>query len=644
MNKKILTFIMLVFGMLLLAGCDNDDNPPPPVTLSGISISPAQVLGGLPIGVTQQFTATGTYSDNSVQDITTSVIWSSSAPDTASVDGGGLAIGEAAGEANITASGSGLTSNVVALEVINPVLLSITVAPATVPNPLAVGRSMQFQAEGVFDNTKTYDITSYVTWASSNQDIATINQTGVATAARAGTTSISASAAAVPSNVVALTTAIQVQYSLIIEPQNLDALPINRQQQFVALLRYADGSLQNVTDTAIWTSSDSAIANVDTGVNRGMVRGEAIGSATITARDTITSMENTLIVEVNDATVETVTVIPTNPADLPPGNTQAFTATGTFSYGVDRVLKGTGSWSVSDPEAASIAPLTESEAIARVTGLAEGDLQVIYTDYESDGTLTGKQGESPLTVTAALLLSIELLPEADQSVAAGHSVLFTATGNYGSGDNRDITQDVIWESSDTTVGVFDIETKGKFTTLDVALGSTTDALAKMLDNDDILVTSPSTTVTVNNATLVSLLISPEDATVVIGETEQYTAWGMLDNNEQVDYTDRVTWSSDDEAIATVSNAAGTEGQVTAVSVGSATIRVVDSQTGINSNTGVYSPDASFICQNFDACKVPGLRRDECTIFLATCLASDQQADDCAQGAALICFETELDGI
>jgi len=272
-----------------------------------------------------------------------------------------------------------LTSNSVALEVINPGLLSITVAPATVPDPLAVGRSMQFQAEGVFDNNKSYDITSYVTWDSSAQAVATINQTGLATAANAGTTDISASTAApaVISNVVALTTEIQVRDSLIIEPQNFNSLPINRQQQFVALLKYADGTLLNVTDTSVWTSSDDAVADVDLN-NPGAVKGKSVGFATITARDT-TGLEDTIDIEVNDAKLETVRVIPENPA----GNTQAFTAAGTFSDGVTRILRGPLSWSVSDTALASITFLTTSEGIALVTGLAEGDVNVVYTDWRN---------------------------------------------------------------------------------------------------------------------------------------------------------------------------------------------------------------------------------------------------------------------
>jgi hypothetical protein len=593
MNKKLLALFMLVFGMTLLAACDSDDDaPPPPVTLTGISISPTAVPDGLPIGVTQQFTATGTYSDNSVQDISTAVIWTSSTPATASVDGNGLATGQAAGTADITASDSGFTSNTVALEVLDQTvtLVSITVAPAVVPVELDLGRSLQFQAEGVFSNNKSYDITGYVAWDSSIPAFATIDQSGLATAASAGTTSISASAATETSNVVALTTESKSYPpvdALTIEPQNPVALPVGRRQQLVAVLVATDGTLQNVTDTATWETSDRNIAGVDTAPSStpGLVSGFSIGTVTITATDS--GQQGTVEIVVNDATIETVTILPQNPVDLPAGHTQAFTATGTFSDGVTRILKEGNAWSVSDRQIGLIENVTATGVIARFEALAQGNVDVIYTDWDLFGDKTDKQDSVPLTVTAGVLQSIELLPDSPPPVskAAGSSQQFDAYGTFGGGAIRRINDDVIWDSSDTAVGVFDIEIKGRLTTLPGTAGQTTIASVSMLNANDLLITSNLTTVEVNTATLDSLFISNEPP-VVLGETVQFMVTGDFTNGDQSDYTDRVTWSTDDTDIATVSNAEGTKGQVTGVSVGTTTIRALDPISNVEDTDGL----------------------------------------------------------
>jgi hypothetical protein len=60
---------------------------------------------------TEQFTATGTYSDSSTANLTSQVAWSSSAAGVATIATGGLATAVAAGQTNITAAQGSVTSN-----------------------------------------------------------------------------------------------------------------------------------------------------------------------------------------------------------------------------------------------------------------------------------------------------------------------------------------------------------------------------------------------------------------------------------------------------------------------------------------------------------------------------------------------------
>src|SRR5581483_3656965 len=80
-------------------------------TLVSIGVSPATASIGP--GATQQFTATGIYSDGSTDDLTTSVTWSSSDPGVATISNlagsQGLATGVGAGSTTI-AAGAGSVS------------------------------------------------------------------------------------------------------------------------------------------------------------------------------------------------------------------------------------------------------------------------------------------------------------------------------------------------------------------------------------------------------------------------------------------------------------------------------------------------------------------------------------------------------
>ena len=93
--------------------------PTPTNVLSSIVVTPAPPAN-LPASLSQQFTATGSYSNGTTQNITAQVTWASSNTAVATISAVGLATGVAAGSTNITASLSGVTSPAVILNVVTP--------------------------------------------------------------------------------------------------------------------------------------------------------------------------------------------------------------------------------------------------------------------------------------------------------------------------------------------------------------------------------------------------------------------------------------------------------------------------------------------------------------------------------------------
>ena len=90
----------------------------PSATLTTIAITPTSPT--IQVGSSEPFTATGTYSDNSTQNITTLVTWSSSSTVVASVSSSGVASGIAGGTSTITATLGSVTNST-----------KLTVQPAT---------------------------------------------------------------------------------------------------------------------------------------------------------------------------------------------------------------------------------------------------------------------------------------------------------------------------------------------------------------------------------------------------------------------------------------------------------------------------------------------------------------------------------
>jgi len=78
-------------------------------TLVSIAVTPANP--SITLGTTQQFKATGAYSDGSARDITASAAWNSSNSGIASINAGGLAASLAIGSTTITAALGGITGS-----------------------------------------------------------------------------------------------------------------------------------------------------------------------------------------------------------------------------------------------------------------------------------------------------------------------------------------------------------------------------------------------------------------------------------------------------------------------------------------------------------------------------------------------------
>ncbi len=83
----------------------------PPSLLASISVSPASPT--ISTGASQQFTATGTYTDGSTQNITNQATWTSSSSSVATISSFGLATGVSSGVTTISAAQSSVTGNTI---------------------------------------------------------------------------------------------------------------------------------------------------------------------------------------------------------------------------------------------------------------------------------------------------------------------------------------------------------------------------------------------------------------------------------------------------------------------------------------------------------------------------------------------------
>ena len=352
-------------GTLVTTAKITTSSKPTPILIS-LAVQP-DAPPNLVAGSTMQFTAVGTYSDNTTADLSTQATWTSSSTATATIATSGVATGVAPGSTNITAALSGKTSTSVAVTVVPAsALTSIVIKPAA-PAGLAVGSTQQFNVTGTYADNSTADVTTKATWTSSDPNIASISSSGFVTAHVQGSVDLTAKVSGITSASVKLTVAPPSLSAINIVPATPDNLGVGLTVRFTASGTFSDDSTADVTAKVTWSSSNPNIASIS---STGLATGLAAGNTNITAAlSGITSQIAILPV----ATLTSVAIAPASPADLLIGTTQPFKATGTYSNGVTSLITVPVTWSSSNTGVAKIA----STGIA--TGIAAGSTDISFT-------------------------------------------------------------------------------------------------------------------------------------------------------------------------------------------------------------------------------------------------------------------------
>ena len=490
-----LTAGMLLLGLIsLLSACGSSSNsfvsistgPAGGATLTSISVEPAN--SSLPRGLSLQYTAMAIYSNGTKLDVTSSVTWSSSAANIATINATGVANAVNLGTTTISAA-IGTVTGTATLVVTAATLVTIDVTP--VSPTIAKGATLQLTATGIYTDYSTQNLTALVTWSSSNAQVATVsnapNSQGLATGVGGGTATLTATLGAASGSTV-LTVSGATLTSLAITPAN-PSIAKGRQQQFTATGTYSDGTQQNLTNAATWTATGTAttgtgaVATIsNTAGSQGLATAAAIGTSTITAA--AGGLTATTTLTVTAATLLSITVTPPTPS-IPVGVTQTFVATGTYSDGTTAPVTAAAVWASSVP---TVATITNAPAAA---GIATGVMQGTTVITAAVGAVTS--APVTLTVTPAALVSITVTP-AMPTIVNGATLQFIATGTYTDNTTMVITTLVTWTSGTPAVA-----------TISTVAGTQGDATAASAGTTLITATYPgttisgSTTLTVRNA-------------------------------------------------------------------------------------------------------------------------------------------------
>lgn len=539
--------------------------------LESISITPASPSAAK--GTTLQLTATGLLSDGTSSNITTQVTWSSDNTGIVTVANGagfeGRATAVATGSTTITAEIGGIDASVTFT--VTPAVLS-SIQVNIDDSSIAKGTSTTATATGVYTDGSTQDIGDQVSWTSSvpsRVQIGTLTGTTIALISpktgSTGNATITATLGAV-NGTATLTVTAATLVSLQIDPTN-PSVALGLTQAFTATGTYTDDTTQDLTTSVTWNSSNTSVATISNAAGQeGVATTLSQGTTQVGAQLGAVNAPTTTLT-VGAKALQSITIAPNPTLSIAKGRTQNFTATGNYTDGSTSDLTETVTWVSSDTDSAAISNAAGSRG--RLTALDEDtvDITATYNSITSDAT--------QVTITAAVLDSIQVTPD-DASLAKGLQQQYTATGVYSDATTLDLTDQVTWSASNARATVSNAGgSQGMVTAATTGSVSISATLGGVTGSTDLTVTA---------AVLVSIAVSPTEPSIYSGQTQNFTAVGTYSDASTQSITTQVTWTSSATAVATVSNAGGTEGRATGVAAGSTTITATHVGTGISGST------------------------------------------------------------
>ena len=429
----------------------------------------------------------------------------------------------------------------------------------TPPSPsIANGLTQQFTATGIYTDSSTHDLTSVATWHSTNTGVASVSSApgfeGLATAAAVGSTNIGATYDGVASPDAALSVTAATLASIQVTPPSL-SIANGLTQQFTATGIYTDNSAHDLTSVATWHSTNTGVASVSSAPGfEGLATAAAVGSTNIGATyNGVASPDAAL--SVTAATLVSIQVTPPSPS-IANGLTQQFTATGIYTDNSTHDLTSVATWHSTNTGVASVSSAPGFGGLATAAAVGSTNIGATYNGVGSP--------DAALSVTAATLASIQVTPST-LSIANGLTQQFSATGTYTDSSTTNLTAAVTWTSSDGSVASVSNATGSNGLAAAAVVGST--SIGASYNG----VASPYAMLSVTPATLVSIQVAPSSASITNGASQPFTATGTYTDNSTQDLTGITTWTSSNTAIATISNAAGSNGLATSAGLGAANI-------------------------------------------------------------------------
>ncbi|MEX2460373.1 MAG: ABC transporter substrate-binding protein [Paenibacillaceae bacterium] len=473
----------------------------------------------LKVGAHSQIQLMALFEDGAYEDISNKAIWSSDS-DSIAYAYKGLITAYKSGEATITASYG--TKSV-------KIVVDVDVTKRLVADPtdafIHVNDSKSISLKAYYADGTSEVVTTKAKWESDDDSIATVSN-GVVSAFSNGTATISASYGG---KTTTIAIDVDVARRLDLDSTTMQ-LNVNANRTAILKATYADGTVEDVTYRAVWSSDNDAVAIV----SKGKVSAISAGQAVITAQFGLNSTK--LVVDVDVA--KSLTLNKTS-VSLRSGKTEALVLTATLADGTSIPVTDKAVWT------------SDNEAVAYVTN------GTISTVSSGQAVISAKYGNKTATITTQVEIPSRLeVNQSDIFMKVSDAQQLNLLAYFsGSSDAVDVTSQAEWTISNDAIAFV---SAGLIT--GVSMGQTT-IVGKY--------GGKSVSITVDVATPRRLTVNKSSIEMRSDIEEQTVVTATYASGETYDVTETAVWSTDNADVATV-----IKGNITSYKVGHATISAV----------------------------------------------------------------------
>jgi hypothetical protein len=459
-------------------------------------------------------------------------------------------------------------NDTISITVVDVVPVSLVISGPT--TALENGPNVNLVATVTYSDSSTAVVTNAATWGSSNVSVASVGtSTGVVVPS---SNVVGDQPVVISASFVSDATTVNATYNMTVvesvkRPASIEITgpaTVNEGSNtinLVATVTYDDATTAIVTSSSSWVSANNGVATVGaaTGVvtSTDNVVGDTPVNVSVSYTENGVTVNDTYAVTVAEAILRPVSVVVSGPTTVNEGsNTINLVATVTYddTSSVITTASVNGTWTSDAPAIATVGAATG--VVTSASNIVGNQVANVTYSYTENGVTVNDV--YAITVAEAILRPVSVVVSGPTVVAEGSNTInLAATVTYEDASSAVTTASVngVWGSSNNSIAT--VDSNGLVTSAsDIVGNQAVNITYSYTENGDTVNDTYSITVTEAIKRPASIAITGPVTVSEGSNTINLVATVTYDDATTLDVTTASTWSSSDNAVATIGAATG----------------------------------------------------------------------------------------